>query len=123
MATEYTAISVKQPWAGLIAGGQKTIETRTWKTEYRGPLLICSSAARDTEAIAMELLVQHRYKDTGAALAIASLDDCRPMTKADEAAAMCDLYPRAWAWIFGSVQALPTPRRVRGQLGLFKVKL
>ena len=37
------AVSVKQPWASLIAEGNKTIETRTWPTNYRGDLLICAS--------------------------------------------------------------------------------
>lgn len=43
------ALSVKQPWAALIASGQKTIETRTWPTKYRGALLICSSAKPENE--------------------------------------------------------------------------
>lgn len=38
------AISIKQPWAYLIASGIKDIENRTWKTSYRGKVLIhCSS--------------------------------------------------------------------------------
>ena len=38
------AISIKNPYATQILRGTKTIEYRTWKTEYRGDLLICSSA-------------------------------------------------------------------------------
>ena len=34
------ALSLWQPWASLIALGVKTIETRSWSTTYRGPLLI-----------------------------------------------------------------------------------
>ena len=34
------AISLWQPWASLMAYGFKTIETRSWATLYRGPLLI-----------------------------------------------------------------------------------
>lgn len=34
------AISLTQPWATLIAIGAKAIETRSWRTEYRGPLAI-----------------------------------------------------------------------------------
>lgn len=34
------ALTLWQPWATLIAIGEKTIETRGWKTEYRGPLAI-----------------------------------------------------------------------------------
>ena len=42
---EYRAISLRQPWATLIAIGAKVIETRSWTTSYRGRLLIHASAA------------------------------------------------------------------------------
>ena len=38
------AVTVKQPWAGLIMAGMKDIENRTWETEYRGKLLIHASS-------------------------------------------------------------------------------
>lgn len=34
------ALTVKQPWAGLIIAGGKDIENRTWRTSYRGRVLI-----------------------------------------------------------------------------------
>lgn len=34
------ALSITQPWATLIAQGHKRIETRSWSTNYRGPLVI-----------------------------------------------------------------------------------
>ena len=34
------ALTIRQPWASLIALGVKTIETRGWRTDYRGPLVI-----------------------------------------------------------------------------------
>ena len=36
-------LSVKQPHATLICYGIKTVENRTWKTDYRGKLLIHAS--------------------------------------------------------------------------------
>lgn len=36
-------LSLLQPWASLVAIGAKCIETRSWRTDYRGPLLIASS--------------------------------------------------------------------------------
>ena len=33
-------ITIKQPWATLIAEGYKEYEFRTWNTKYRGELLI-----------------------------------------------------------------------------------
>ena len=37
------AITLYQPWAGLVAIGVKRIETRSWGTFYRGTLAIHSS--------------------------------------------------------------------------------
>lgn len=34
------AITVIQPWATLLVTGKKHIETRTWKTSYRGEIYI-----------------------------------------------------------------------------------
>ena len=38
------AVSIKQPWASLIAHGIKDIENRTWKTNFRGRVYIHVSA-------------------------------------------------------------------------------
>ena len=38
------ALSIRQPWAWLIAHGHKDVENRTWKTEFRGPFLIHAGA-------------------------------------------------------------------------------
>jgi hypothetical protein len=43
------ALSIKQPWATLIAQGYKKIENRTWVTSYRGPLLIHASKGGDPD--------------------------------------------------------------------------
>lgn len=37
------ALSIKQPWASLIAHGIKDIENRTWRTHFRGKIYIHSS--------------------------------------------------------------------------------
>mgnify|MGYP000588164880 CR=1 FL=1 len=38
------ALSIKQPWASLIAHGIKNIENRIWKTNFRGKIYIHSTA-------------------------------------------------------------------------------
>ncbi len=38
------ALSIKQPWASLIAHGIKDIENRTWATKYRGTIYIHASS-------------------------------------------------------------------------------
>ncbi len=103
------AISIKQPWANMIAHGEKTIETRTWATNYRGPLLIVSSKVPDIPL-------------AGYAVAVAELVDCRPMRPEDEGAACCRWYPGAVAWVLAKVRQIkPVP--VRGQLRLYDVDI
>lgn len=34
------ALTIWQPWASLLVSGQKKYETRSWATDYRGPIAI-----------------------------------------------------------------------------------
>lgn len=43
------ALSLWQPWASLVAGGAKLLETRSWQTLYRGPLAIHAAKRWDGE--------------------------------------------------------------------------
>lgn len=68
-------ITIKQPFASLIAAGIKCYEFRTWKTKYRGEILI--HAGKGINKKAME-----KYKDynldypSSAIIAKANLTDC-----------------------------------------------
>lgn len=42
-------ITLQDPWASLIRLNEKKIETRSWKTNYRGPLLIHASKKSDAK--------------------------------------------------------------------------
>lgn len=99
------ALSVRQPWANLIATGQKTIETRTWATGYRGPLLIVSSK-------------RPNIPPAGSAVAVAELVDCRVMRTSDELAARCGVYPKAMSWVLEDIRPV-RPFPVKGALGVF----
>ena len=46
-------ITIKQPWATLIAEGLKEYEFRTWNTNYRGVLLIHAGKSIDKKAMDM----------------------------------------------------------------------
>lgn len=101
------ALSVKQPWANLIACGRKTIETRTWPTSYRGRIAIVSSKRPAIEP-------------AGCAVCLATVADCRPMRRSDEAAACCEVYHGAYAWLVEDVEPVePVP--LRGALGVFSI--
>lgn len=101
------ALSLKQPWANMIAAGEKTIETRRWPTDYRGPLLIVSSKTPD-------------IPPAGCAVALATLVECRPMTRLDESAARCAVYSGAFAWVLRDIRRLKA-FPVRGRLGIYDV--
>lgn len=103
------ALSIKEPWASLIASREKSIETRTWKTNHRGRLLLCASQ-------------KPKGTFSGMAFAVVDLIDCRPMTKADEKAACCKVYPGAWSWVLGEVRLI-IPFPMKGQLNIFEVTL
>ena len=53
------ALTLWQPWATLIAIEAKTIETRSWYTNYRGPLAI--HAAKQTTEDAVGLCVHEPF--------------------------------------------------------------
>jgi hypothetical protein len=55
------ALSLWQPWATLLVGGRKRIETRSWPLKHRGPLLI--HAAKKWNADLSALCVREPFKD------------------------------------------------------------
>lgn len=68
-------ITIKQPFASLIIAGLKEYEFRTWKTNYRGPILI--HAGKGIDKNAMKKYEQfHLEYPTGYILGIADLTDC-----------------------------------------------
>jgi ASCH domain len=77
-------IVVRQPWAWLIVNGYKDIENRTWKTRYRGPLLIQASAnlpprweLDDGRAFARKRGVRvPEQLERGGIIGVVQLDDC-----------------------------------------------
>lgn len=107
------ALSLTQPYANLIRDGIKTIETRKWKTNYRGPLLICST--KQKVYVNGEII-----EPRGVAVCIVDVVDCRPMTEADEKAACIELFDNAWAWVINNLRVIK-PFPVKGQLNIFNV--
>lgn len=116
-------ISLKQPWASLVAIGKKTIETRTWKTDYQGPLLIVSSKTIDKNFHLSNLAEVLFEIPFGKALAVVSLVNCRPMRKEDEEAAMCPFNPDLYVWILKDIRRIKKPFPVKGQLGIYEVDI
>lgn len=120
-------ITIKQPWATLIVEGYKRFEFRSWKTNYRGDILIHAGKGIDKEA--MERLKKYLPDEIplGKIIGKATLTDCVPMSKdfADMLAKENnDIYTthsfsRNYGFKLENVEKLDNPIEIRGQLGLW----
>ncbi len=68
-------ITIKQPYASLIAAGIKEYEFRTWKTKYRGEILIHAGLGIDKKAM-KKFEKYHLNYPSGCIIAKANLTDC-----------------------------------------------
>lgn len=125
------ALSVRQPWAGLIACGAKDIENRTWNTSYRGTLAICagkSLGASQTEAEYLFSKFNASATATGVLVCIVDLvgviseqngvyswDLPDPFPSLDDS---CFAGP--FGWVLENAR-LVKPVPVSGKLGLFEI--
>jgi hypothetical protein len=122
------AISLWEPWATLIALGKKRYETRSWKTFYRGPLLICA-AKKKLPFIEIASLL-HSFQLTiddlhyGRAIAIVDLavifttDYIHDAIDAIEKK-VGDFSSGRYAWKLDNVRKFEKPPWIRGKQGLF----
>jgi len=79
------AITIHQPWASLIALGEKRFETRGWRTKHRGQIAIHAARRVDKEefmnpvinaALQKHGILSVEDLPTGEVIAIADLVDC-----------------------------------------------
>lgn len=132
-------ISIIQPWATLMAIREKRLETRSWKTEYRGELGIHASKKIDKAACRQEpfksILAKHGYDEsnlpTGCIIAKGNLSDCLKSLNDDEYCVLSngevvegneyefgDYTVGRFAWDMQDVEQIePVP--AKGQLGLW----
>src|SRR6476659_3190299 len=54
--TQPVALSIRQPWAALLAAGVKTIEIRRWPTVRRGRVLIHAARVPDDRPAAWRVV-------------------------------------------------------------------
>lgn len=91
------ALTLHEPWASLLGSGVKFIETRSWSTRYRGPVLIHAGVApvsvrrvgayevhRQADGSRMFNHGTGRWHDlaSGAVVSVASLVDVVPIVEA-----------------------------------------
>lgn len=114
------ALSVKQPWANALVEGAKTIEVRSWTTPHRGPLLICASSSPKNVFWQDPDTKEKFLFYAGCIIGIVDLIECRPMTKADEDAALSDYQAGTYAWVTKPI-AFCRPDPILGKLHLYEV--
>ena len=73
-------ITIKQPWATLIAKRYKEYEFRTWKTKYRGEILIHAGKGVDKDAMERFKHLNLEYP-SGQIIAKAIITDCIAVNK------------------------------------------
>ena len=142
------ALTLTQPWATLIAIGAKRIETRSWRTPYRGPLAI--HAAKGYPQWAKDLCYEEPFKTAlraypgpplpiGRILATCQLISCVPtdavfisdfgqfiegpdgrVAISEQEHCFGDYSPLRWAWLLDDVKPLPAPIPARGALSLWE---
>lgn len=134
------ALSLWEPWASLVAIGSKTIETRSRRIAYRGPLLICA-ALHHNVGMLKGLLTQSHVRQGladltpgrvttiddlsfGNAVAVVDIYDCVPVEgiKATRDRDFGDFTPGRFGWLTRNLRRLK-PFPVKGQQGLFSVRL
>lgn len=126
------ALTIKQPFASLILEGLKEYEFRTWKTKYRGPILI--HAGKGVDRKAMKKFEQYNLKyPVGAIIAKAEIEDViyvddefRKMLKMKNplvySGVINDESWEGYAFKLKNIQK-QDPVIVNGQLGLWNYRL
>lgn len=127
------ALSLTQPWATLVAIGAKRIETRTWPTTYRGPVVIHAAKGfpRWARGTALEEPFASALRDRplplGAAVAVAFVDQCfrfnveHEVNMPEPERSFGDFTEGRFGFRLEHVVELPAPIECKGALGLWTV--
>lgn len=132
-------ISLWQPWATLVALALKRNETRSWATDYRGPLAIQAAKRKtaDQREYMGQLLADPRFRPTlhrhgyctfddlpfGAVVCAGMLVGCRPTEECTDLTDIERLVggygPGRFAWALHNVERLIEPVPLVGRQGFF----
>lgn len=127
------ALTLWQPWATLIALGIKTVETRKWKTPYRGPLAIHAAYRRprpddwgdaEQQELMLRTLWERRVNWTDmprkAIVAVCELVDVLPTSEL-EPDPWGDYRAGRYGWILEEIRPLDKPIVIGGARSLWDV--
>lgn len=120
-------LSIKEPWATLIINGCKQYEFRSWKTNYRGKILIHASKSMEKKNIIRFSDLKLHY-NPGFIIGEAEIVDCIPVTREFENDLIREnelVYGATrnrdgYAWKLKNVKILDNPIEAKGRLGLWE---
>lgn len=125
-------LSLTEPCATLIKEKKKKVETRSWKTSYRGELYIHASLTKIPKSWKEDKefmkLVENIPLNFGNIICKCNLVDCIYMTKeyVEEMKSknyqeyICGEYKEGrYAWILENIQPLKQPIKVKGHLSIW----
>lgn len=119
-------LTIKEPWASLIVNGYKEYEFRSWKTNYRGKILIHSGLTLEKKN-ALKFKDYNLNYGKGEIIGEAILTDCISVTDEFENS----LYkinflvygksdhPRVYAWKLENIIMYEKRIPCKGKLGLW----
>ena len=120
-------LTIKQPWASLIMLGLKKYEFRSWKTEYRGELLIHAGKGIDKDG--MERLKKYIPENmpTEKILGKVKLIDCiktspecyDKVQKENKDIYAKSVFNQDYAWQMEVIEVYDNPIKVKGKLRLW----
>ena len=121
-------LSISQPFADLIISGKKTIELRTWNTNFRGEFLIHSPIKIRTEDC-KRLKINKQLK-TGVILGKAEIYEVKSYKNTSEIKkdqkfhfASKKFQKKTYGFMLKNAKSLRVPIPWKGQLGFFEVNL
>lgn len=125
-------LSLREPFATLIKNGIKTIETRSWKTNYRGKLYIHASSTKMPKEYKnnkeLMALVNEEDLNYGTIICSCELVDCIEMTNEfvndiknnRKNEYITGKYSQGrYAWILKNIEVLDNPIEAKGHLGIW----
>ena len=119
-------LTIREPWASLIINGYKEYEFRSWKTNYRGKILVHAGKGIDNNILSRFDDYNLSY-EKGAIIGEATLVDCilvddefsDLLKKNNPTVYFKSHYSSKYAWKLENVIKYEKPINVKGQLGLW----
>ena len=120
------ALTIKEPWATLIVEGYKKYEFRSWKTNYRGKILIHSGLSLERDMVERFKEYDLDYK-CGYIIGEAEIVDCilvdekfnENLRKINPLVYAKSNHIEQFAWQLENVKKYDNPIPCKGKLGLW----